>query len=78
MSEQQACHVCGDPADESNSAACSSCNHAFHLRLRNDAEGLDCGEVWINDQYLSLEYACNSCLGRGHAGPSEPSVGSRH
>ncbi len=63
------CRVCGEPADDSASAVCNNCDEPFHLRLRNDADGKDCGEVWINEQYLSLEFACFACL------KGEPPVG---
>ncbi len=75
-----ACRVCGDPADAGNSAVCNNCGNRFHLRLRHDVEGRDCGDVWINEQYLSLEFACFTCLGRG-ASPEptgEPPVASQH
>ncbi len=75
------CHVCGQAADEANSAVCNSCERRFHLRLRNDADGKDCGEVWINEQYLSLEFACFACLGTGPASERsepEPPVGRGH
>lgn len=73
------CHVCTEAIDASNSATCNTCGSAFHLRLRNDAEGKDCGEVWINEQYLALEFACFTCLGRGPADAvEEPPVGRGH
>ncbi|MDO8615760.1 MAG: hypothetical protein Q7T33_08510 [Dehalococcoidia bacterium] len=74
------CHVCGEPAAESASAVCNGCERRFHLRLREDAEGRDCGEVWISEQYLSLEFACFPCLRGeppGGAAP-EPPVGRGH
>ena len=74
-----ACHVCGDPLADANSAVCNTCGNVFHLRLRNDAEGRDCGDVWINEQYLSLEFACFTCLGRETSAPAgEPPVGQGH
>ena len=79
MVEAMVCSQCGEPLDEANSAVCNSCGERFHLRLRNDAEGKDCGQVWINEQYLSLEFACFSCLGVALAlGQGEPPVGSGH
>ena len=50
VAQQWFCPVCGEAVDESNSAACNHCDERFHLRLRNDADGKDCGEVWINEQ----------------------------
>jgi len=74
-----ACHVCGDPLTDANSAVCNTCGNPFHLRLRNDTEGRDCGDVWINEQFLSLEFACFTCLGRETAAPAgEPPVGRGH
>jgi hypothetical protein len=56
------CVVCDDPVDEKTSSVCSLCGQRFHLNQRNDQPGKDCGEVWINDQYLALEFACRRCL----------------
>ena len=73
------CHVCGDPFTDENSALCNTCGNPFHLRLRNDAEGRDCGDVWINEQFLALEFACFTCLGREvSAEAGEPPVGRGH
>ena len=72
------CHVCGDAAGVGDSALCNSCGKRFHLRLRHDIEGKDRGEVWINEQFLSLEFACFSCLDRGDAASQEPPVASSH
>jgi len=74
-----ACHVCGDPLTDTNSAVCNTCDNAFHLRLRNDAEGRDCGDVWVNEQFLALEFACFACLGREtQTEAGEPPVGRGH
>ncbi len=74
------CHVCGGAADATNSAVCSRCDRRFHLRLRNDADGRDCGDVWINEQYLALEFACFDCLGANmpSEAANEPPVGRGH
>ena len=81
MSEAEAisCHICGDPASEADSTICAQCDERFHLRLRNDSDGKDCGEVWINEEFLSLEFACSACLGVGPEGAaSEPPIGRGH
>jgi len=64
-----ACTVCGEPVDETNSWACNGCGERFHLVLKRDQPGKDCGEVWINEQYLSLEFACRNCLTGGGREP---------
>ncbi len=74
------CAVCGEVAQESNSSLCGGCDRRFHLNLRNDVDGKDCGDVWIDEQYLSLRFACFNCLG-GEAtggGQGEPPVGEGH
>lgn len=45
------------------SAECNWCDSRYHLNPRNDIEARDCGEVWIDEQYLALQFACNTCLG---------------
>ena len=56
------CVVCGEAVDESTSSVCNLCGERFHLNQRNDRPGKDCGAVWINEQYLALEFACQRCL----------------
>ncbi len=83
-----ACAVCGEAAEEPASALCGECDQRFHLNLRNDVEGNVCGVVWIDEQYLSLRFACYACLrpdgrpsGRGETaerGAGEPPVGEGH
>lgn len=77
---QMACAVCGGAVQESNSGLCDGCDQRFHLNLRNDMDGKDCGDVWIDEQYLSLRFACFNCLpGRpAPAGQGEPPVGEAH
>jgi len=38
------------------------CGHEFHLNQRSDIEGKDCGLVWINEEHLGLDFACNPCI----------------
>jgi hypothetical protein len=51
------------------SAECNWCEGRYHLNQRNDIEAKDCGQVWIDEQYLALQFACDNCL-RGQAGPT--------
>ena len=77
---EAACTVCGETVQESNSAVCGGCDQRFHLNLRNDVEGKDCGDVWIDEQYLLLRFACFNCLGGQPTAGSqgEPPVGEGH
>ncbi|MBA4180960.1 MAG: hypothetical protein C0506_10265 [Anaerolinea sp.] len=43
-------------------AICDSCGRHYHLNQRSDLPGEDCGQVWINEDHLGLEFACNTCL----------------
>jgi hypothetical protein len=68
--------VCGEAAGERDSSVCMVCGERFHLNPRNDAPGKDCGAVWISDQHLALEFACQRCLDGGGpiATPPRPVV----
>jgi hypothetical protein len=80
-SEDVTCTVCGEAAEESASAQCGECAQPFHLTRRNDVDGKDCGDVWVDEQYLSLRFVCFNCLGPQAGvggGQVEPPVGERH
>ena len=62
MGEPWCCVVCGEAVDVTTSSVCNACGERFHLNQRNDREGKDCGSVWINEQYLAVEFACQRCL----------------
>lgn len=53
------------------SAECNWCDNRYHLNPRNDLDAKDCGEVWIDEQYLALQFACNTCI-NGPAAESRP------
>lgn len=57
-----ACTVCGDSAPADGRSDCYVCGEYFHLRLTNTAEGPDCGDVWIDDEVMALQFACRRCL----------------
>ncbi len=79
-SAETTCTVCDEAAEEPNSALCGVCDQRFHLNQRNDVQGKDCGDVWVDEQYLSLRFACFNCI-RGEAASGsqdEPPVGSGH
>lgn len=45
------------------SAECNWCDGRYHLNQRNDIVAKDCGQVWIDEQYMALQFACDNCLG---------------
>jgi hypothetical protein len=61
-SPRNSCSVCGETLDEYSEAFCNACGLPYHLNQRSDREGKDCGEVWISEEHLCLEFACNTCL----------------
>jgi hypothetical protein len=54
--------VCGEALEPHTAASCNSCGNVYHLNQRQDIEGRDCGQVWINEEHMALEFACNTCL----------------
>jgi hypothetical protein len=64
------CRVCGELTSVTSNATCLQCGSAFHLALRQDVPDKDCGQVWINEETQTLEFACYICLGR--ADPAAP------
>ena len=42
-------------------ARCDTCAQPFHLNHRTDLPGEDCGQVWLDEEHLGLQFACNSC-----------------
>ncbi len=73
MVELSLCAVCQEAVDEAMSAECHSCGKRFHLNPRNDLEGKDCGAVWISEQHMALEFACQRCLDGSDSSPPPPS-----
>ena len=68
----ETCVVCGEAVDEMNSAVCQGCNRRYHLVLRQGEQGKDCGDVWINEVFMSLQFACVNCLRRATADSAPP------
>ncbi len=70
------CVVCGEPAGPEARSDCYRCGEYFHLRLTTTASGPDCGDVWIDDEVMALQFACRDCLTE-QAGEGAPgSVGT--
>lgn len=63
------CKVCGEPAAPDARSDCYRCGEYFHLRLTTTASGPDCGDVWLDDEVMALQFACHDCL-RDQAAPA--------
>jgi hypothetical protein len=61
------CTVCNEAVEPHTEATCNTCGKVYHLNQRTDLPGRDCGQVWISDEHLALEFTCDTCLN-----PSEP------
>lgn len=61
------CAICGERAPEPLTAECNWCDRRYHLNPRNDVPGKDCGRVWIDEQFMALQFACNDCADDGLA-----------
>lgn len=69
------CTVCGEDAPYAMTAECNWCDQRYHLNQRNDIEAQDCGQVWIDEQFLALQFACFNCLAKDSADPAaEPAA----
>ena len=66
------CVVCLLVVEPHMEAFCGVCGALYHLNSRADLPGDDCGQVWINEEHLGLEFGCNTCLNP----PAEPPGGS--
>lgn len=71
------CPVCRETLDGPNVATCHVCGRDFHLQVRTNVEGKDCGSVWINEEWLYLEFACQGCLEAAAAGNPPVRSGAR-
>lgn len=73
MTDALACHLCDQPMGEHETADCYLCGKLFHLQMIETADGPDCGDVWIDDEVLALQFACQNCI-EAHAGgaPASP------
>lgn len=65
------CVVCGEAADAGAAAICNGCGERYHLVLTQGEGGKDCGEVWLNEEFLALEFGCARCLAE-HRGMEAP------
>lgn len=61
-SEPPDCIVCNEQLAAHTEAYCGNCGLPFHLNQRIDLPGKDCGQVWINEDHLGLEFGCFTCL----------------
>lgn len=66
------CIVCRKHVSLAMSAECNWCAGRYHLNQRNDVEAQDCGQVWVDEQFLALQFACNTCLSGAPPGDPRP------
>lgn len=62
LTDEILCVVCDEPAPPDGRSDCYICGEFFCLRLTTTATGPDCGDVWIDDEVMALQFACRTCL----------------
>jgi len=67
MDDATVCEICGDANDPSPIVKCIQCRSPFHLRLRDDLPGRDCGDA-IMGESMGIEMICNNCIDLQRAG----------
>lgn len=67
MDDVTVCGICGDASDPSPIVKCIQCRTPFHLRLRDDLPGRDCGDA-IMGESMGIEMICNGCIDLQRAG----------
>jgi hypothetical protein len=61
------CTVCGESeALESFFEYCNGCGELFHFN-RTNGPGKDCGDAWIEEEEVGLQFFCNNCMERQKA-----------
>jgi hypothetical protein len=68
MTASELCLVCHEALAEPNVASCMECGQRYHLQMRMNVDGKDCGQVWIDDFDPHLVFACQCCLDAATAG----------
>lgn len=67
MYDAAVCEICGDANDPSPIVKCIQCRSPFHLRLRDDLPGRDCGDAVMGES-MGIEMICNNCINLQRAG----------
>ena len=70
--EASGCVVCAAPLQADAQADCYRCGGYFHLALTTSSEVEDCGQVWLDDEVLALQFACSRCLEEQIGEPDAP------
>lgn len=69
-----ACVVCAAPLQSDAQADCYRCGGYFHLALTTNSTVEDCGQVWIDDEVMALQSACNGCLDENGAASEQQAI----
>ena len=55
------CSVCGEELDPKHHALCEACSQLFHLRMTENEEARDCGQVFLQEENCTTVFLCNPC-----------------
>jgi len=61
MGQTPVCGICGEAAGATPLVECIECTTLFHLALRTDQQGQECGDA-ILGQSVGVEMLCNRCI----------------
>ena len=59
------CPVCEEALGPPNVATCMGCQRDFHLQMRTDVPGKDCGDAWLHEFHMHLVFGCRECVEAG-------------
>lgn len=59
---REVCIVCEEEVVAPNYARCLSCHRSFHLQMRTDIAGKDCGDAWLHEVEMHVVFGCRNCL----------------
>ena len=61
MRDAKVCGICGDADEPTPVVECIECLLAFHLTMRKDRPGKDCGDAILGES-MGVEMICNNCI----------------
>ncbi|MSQ35732.1 MAG: hypothetical protein EXR63_01110 [Dehalococcoidia bacterium] len=65
MTQPATCTVCNEPEPPpALLSECFGCAQPYHLNPYANRPGKDCGDAWIGDDALTLQFFCQRCIDR--------------
>jgi hypothetical protein len=61
----ETCPICEEDLAAPNVVSCHACMRDFHLQVRMDVAGKDCGDAWLHEEMLHVVFGCRECITSG-------------